>query len=307
MDTKFFGRNQPGGLFSIVDRETFPTGTIRWVDSTNTSDGANGEGFGGSPDSPYLTWVYAISQSEAGDTIYLMPGHTETVGITGAAAVTLALAGLQTIGLGGRTLKPQILIDGFADTFISVTAADVTIENVAFSSGHADVAYAFLVSGAGFTLRNCEILENTTAENFLIGVLTTDAADNILIEGNTFYGVTQATECIEMAGGLDSATIRNNLLSGLFSVSAISGTGVKCLNIEIDNNRFYNATTAGDDLAGAIDLFAASTGMVTRNLIYLGDDTDILTSIDAGNCGRAQNFATNEFGQEAGVAGVQAA
>ncbi len=305
MDTKLFGRNQPGGLFSIVDRETFPTGEIWWVDSTNTTDGSNGEGFGKNPDAPVLTWVYAVSQAAADDLIFLMPGHTETIGITGAAALTLGLAGLQTVGLGGRTLKPQILIDGFDDTYISVTAADVTIENVAISAGHADIVKGINVAAAGFTLRNCEMLENAGSENFLICVLTTNAADNMMIEGNTFYGVTQATECIEIIGACNRVIIRDNHMSGLFSVSAISATTAACLDIQIANNTIYNATTAGQDLAGAVDLFAASTGSITRNLIYLGDDDDCLTSIDGGNCGKAGNFSANEFVEEGGVAGAQ--
>ena len=47
--------------------------------------------------------------------------------------------------------------------------------------------------------------------------------------------------------------------------------------------------------------------MVTNNLIYLGDDTDCLTAIDAGNCGRARNETANEFAEEAGVAGARSA
>jgi hypothetical protein len=44
-----------------------------------------------------------------------------------------------------------------------------------------------------------------------------------------------------------------------------------------------------------------------NNTIYLGDDTDILTSIDAANLGRGGNTVTNEFAQEGGVGGTQAA
>ncbi len=307
MDTKLFSRKQSGGIFSVINRAEFPTGRIWWVDSTNSTNGANVAGAGHNPDAPFLTWVFAISQASAGDIIYLMPSHAETVGATGAAAVTLALAGLQTIGLGGRTLKPTILIDGFADTFITITAADTTIENVAFKSGHANVAKGFNVAAAGATFRGCTFLENTAAENFLVTIQTTAAGDDLLVEDCVFYGVTQATECIELVGANNRVTIRNNFISGLFSVSAISASTVACLALQIDGNTIYNATAAGDDLAGSVDLFAASTGFVLNNTIYLGDDTDILTSIDAGNCGRGGNTVTNEFGQEGGVGGTQAA
>ena len=306
MDTKLFARNQPGGMFSIVNREDFPTGNIWWVGSTVTA-ASDAAGYGKNPDAPFATLVYAEAAAAAGDTIFVLPGHAETIGVTGAAAMTVNLAGLKIIGLGGRTLKPTFLIDGFADTYVSVAAADVVFENIAFVAGHADIASGVVVSAAGVEFRNCEFLENTTAENFLICILTTAAADNMLIEGCTFYGVTQATECIELIGANNNVTIRNNLISGLFSVSAISASSTACLNIQIDNNRIFNGTTAGNDLAGAVDLKTGSTGMVTNNLIYLGDDTDCLTSIDADACGRCGNFAANEYDQEGGVAATQSA
>lgn len=306
MDTKLFGRNQPGGLFSIVDREVFPTGNIWWVGSTVTA-ASDAAGFGRNPDAPFATLVYAEAAAAAGDTIFVMPGHAETIGVTGAAAMTLNLAGLKVIGLGGRTLRPTFLIDGFADTYVSVAAADIVLENLCFKAGHANIAFGFSVSAAGVEFRRCVFLENTAAENFLVTIQTTAAADDLLIEDCVFYGVTQATECIELVGANDRVTIRNNLISGLFSVSAISASTTACLGIQIHNNRIFNGTAAGDDLAGAIDLFTASTGMVTSNLIYLGDDTDCLTSIDADGCGRADNQAANEYDQEAGIAATRSA
>jgi len=304
MDTKLFARNQPGGMFSIVDRELFPTGNIWWVGSAETA-ASDTAGYGKNPDAPFATLVYAEAAAAAGDTIFVMPSHAETIGTTGAAAMTINLAGLKIIGLGGRTLKPTFLIDGFADTYVSIAAADVLLENLCFKAGHADIAFGFSVSAAGVEFRNCSFLENTTAENFLVTIQTTAAGDDLLIDGCHFYGVTQATECIELVGANNRVRISNNHISGLFSVSAISGSTTACLDMVIDNNRIYNATTAGADLAGAIDLTAASTGMVTRNLIYLGDDTDCLTSIDADNCGQALNYAANEFAEEAGVADTQ--
>jgi len=303
MDTKLFSRKQSGGMFSILDRQEFPTGSIWWVGSTATlaSDAA---GMGVNPDAPFATWVYAETAASAGDTIFLLPNHAETIGVTAAAALTLDVIGLKTIGLGGRTTRPQILIDGFADTYVTITAADTEIEGITFKSGHADVAKGFNVAAAGVVFRNCEFLENTTAENFLVTLQTTAAADDLLVEKCHFYGVTQATECIELVGACNRVMIRDNYVSGLFSVSGISAITNACLDINIDGNKIYNATTAGNDLAGAIDLVAASTGMVTNNLVYLGDDTDCLTAIDAANCGRAGNYAANEFAEEAGVGGT---
>ena len=307
-DTKLFGRHTPGGIFTIVDRSSYPTGNIWYVDSTNTTNGKDAAGYGSNPDTPFLTWAYAQgTAAAAGDSIFMMPGHTETIGVTGAAALTFALAGLRNIGLGGQTLKPQILIDGFDDTYVNVTAADVTFENIAFSAGHADIAFGFSIAAAGCEFRGCQFLENTTAENFLVTIQTTAAGDDLLIDGCTFDGVTQATECIELVGANNRSTITNNKINGLFSVAAISNTTAASLGNNISNNFIANHTTAGADLAGAIDLNGNATGWICNNRIYLGDDTDCLTSIDAGLCMMGGNLAANEYDQEGGVAAAQSA
>ena len=307
MDTKLFGRHQPGGMFTIIDREEFPTGSIWWVDSTNSTTAADAAGYGKNPDAPFLTWVYAIAAASAGDTIFLMPGHAETVGVTGAAAVTLALAGLKTIGLGGRTLKPQILIDAFSDTYVSITAAATVLENITFKAGHEDIAMAVNVAAAGVEIRRCNFEENVATENFLIAILTTNAADDLVIEDCFITSVdASGTEAIEIVGACNRVVIRGNYIKGPYSVSAVSATTAACLDMQILGNMIIN-TLAGDDLAGCVDLFAASTGIIANNCLYMEDETDILTCVDSANLGRVNNLAANEYGQEAAYSATQSA
>jgi hypothetical protein len=306
MDTKLFSRKQSGGMFSILDREQFPTGKVWWVGSavTGASDSA---GYGQNPDAPFATWVYAETAASTDDTIFLLPGHTETIGITGAAAITLDVAGLKTIGLGGRTRKPQILIDAFADTYVSITAADTIIENVTFKAGHADIAKAINIAAAGVEIRRCNFEENVATENFLIAILTTNAADDLVVEDCFITTVdASATEAIEIVGACNRVVIKGNYIKGPYSVSAISATTAACLDMQIVGNCIIN-TLAGDDLAGCIDLFAASTGIIANNRLYMEDNTDCLTAVDGGNCGRADNLTANEYGEEAGAAGAVSA
>lgn len=306
MDTQLFSRKQSGGMFSVINREQFPTGKIWWVGSgvTGASDSA---GYGQNPDAPFATWVYAETVASTDDTIFLMPGHTETIGITGAAAITLDVAGLKTIGLGGRTRKPQILIDAYADTYVSITAADTVLENITFKAGHADIAMAVNVAAAGVEIRRCNFEENVATENFLIAILTTNAADDLVIEDCFITSVdASGTEAIEIVGACNRVVIKNNYIKGPYSVSAISATTAACLDMQIVYNRIIN-TLAGDDLAGCIDLVASSTGIIAQNYLYMEDNTDCLTAVDGGNCGRAENFTANEYGEEAGVAGTASA
>lgn len=302
MDTKLFGRHQPGGLFSIIDREQFPTGNVWWVDSTQTTTGANSAGYGKNPDAPFLTWAYAVTQMAAGDTCYLMPGHTETIGVTGAAAITLNLAGAKFIGLGGRTKKPAILIDGFNDTYISVTGADTLLQNITFKAGHADIAKGISIAAAGCEIIGCDFVENVATENFVFAIQTTNAADDMTIRGCRFVTVDAAADAaIQIVGACNNVVIEGCYFSGPYTTSCIEAITAACLDILIKDNLFYS-DLAGDDLAGAIDLVANSTGLIVGNRIFHADNTDILTAIDGAKCGRLNNLVSNEYAEEGGAA-----
>lgn len=307
MDTKLFVRRQPGGIFSILDREQFPTGKVWWVDSTATTTGANTVGYGANPDSPFLTLAYAETQASAGDTIFVMPGHTETLASsTGAAVLTIDLARLKVIGLGGRSTKPAFLIDGHAANYVTVTGADVVLENLTFKAGHADIAKGLLVAAAGCEIRKCDFIENVATENFLFSIMTTNAADSMLVEDCRFVSIDAAADAgIHIVGACNDVIIRRNYFNAPYVTSAIEAITAACLDILIIDN-WISSTKTGDDLAGAIDLVANSTGLIIGNRIYHTDDTDILTSIDGAACGRLDNLAVNEVAEEGGKAGAAA-
>lgn len=307
MDTKLFVRKQPGGMFAVLNRSVFPTGKVYWVGSgvTGASDAV---GYGRNPDAPFATLVYAETQASTDDMIYVMPGHAETMAdAAGAVLLLLDVVGLKIIGLGGRTRKPAILLDGHANNYINITAADTVIENIGFKAGHADIAKAISVAAAGVEIRGCNFEENVATENFLIAIQTTAAADDLVIEGCFITTVDGAeTEAIEIVGACNRVIVKDNYIKGAYSVSAISAITNPCLDMQIVGNRIIN-TLAGDDLAGCIDLVANSTGIIANNRLYMEDNTDCLTSVDGGNCGRAENFAANEYGEEAGAAAAVSA
>ena len=305
MDTKLFSRKQSGGMFSILDREIFPEGNIYWVGSgvTGASDTA---GYGQNPGAPFATLVYAETQASTGDTVFVMPGHTETLlSTTGAAVLTLDVTGLKVIGLGGRSRKPAFLIDGHANTYVLLSGADAVIENLCFKAGHADIAAGVSVQAAGVEIRRCDFIENVATENFLFSIQTTAAADQMVIEGCRFVSIdASADAAIQIVGACNDVIIRGNYFNAPYVTSAIEAITNACLDILIADNAIVNPL-AGDDLAGAIDLVASSTGLIINNMIYHADNTDCLTAIDGGNCGKAHNMTANEFAEEAGVAAGQ--
>ena len=192
MDTKLYARNQPGGLFSIVNREVFPIGDIWWVDSNTRL--------------PPIRWGPAgarIFPSRPGS----MPRRRLPLAIpsTSCRVTRRPLASrlpLRSAEPGRREVhrawpansKPTILIDGFADTYVSITGADTVLENICFKAGHADIAVAIAVGADGVEIRNCDFLQNVVNENFKICIDdgAANVSDRLLVEGCTFVSVDTA-------------------------------------------------------------------------------------------------------------------
>ena len=241
---------------------------------SNATLGSDAAGYGQNPDRPFATFVYALATVVAAgttdDTIMVMPGHTETIGITGAAAMTLSVAGLKVIGLGGPTRKPAFLIDGFSNTYVSITGADTLIDNITWKAGHEDIASAIIVAAKGVTIRNCTFLENVATENFLIcisvGAANNDS-DHVLIEGNQMYQPdTASTHAIWFVKDQNHCIVRRNLIQGDYVAdSAIIGSpGTEnFLNLAVTDNLIDNS--AGDS-AHVIEFAGTNTGICARNL-----------------------------------------
>ena len=211
-------------MFSVVDR-SMTTGNVWWVCSTTGTDGA---GYGKNPDAPFDSLVYAETQASTDDTIYVMPGHTETLSsATGAVVLTLDVAGLKVIGLGGYSRKPVFLVDGHANNYILLSGADTTVENIKISAGHADVAKAVLVQADGVTLRGVDFIENVATENFKIGVsvgVADNDSDGLTIEDCRFIMVDAAnTQAVLVNKNTSDITIRRNFIQGEFAAGYIIG------------------------------------------------------------------------------------
>jgi len=305
-DTKQFVRQQEGGMFAIRDAAENP-GRVFWVGS-NVTGATDAATHGQNPGAPFATLVYAETQclTQRGDTIYVMPNHTETLtSASGVAVMTLDVANLRIIGLG-RSTRPAFLIDGHANNYVNITGADTTLENLTFEAGHADVAKGLLVAAAGVTIRGCHFLENVATENFLFSIMTSAAADEMLVEGCTFISIDAAADAgIHIVGAANGVVIRGNYFNAPYVTSAIEAITNACLDIEISNNLILS-TTAGDDLAGAVDLVASSTGIIANNRVYHDDATDIVTCIDNAGCAVIGNLCTNDVEEEGGYWAAQA-
>lgn len=143
-----FYKKVAGGLPVILDTSKF-TGNVFYVDSAVGTDGA---GYGSTPDAPLATIDYAIGLCTAsqGDVILVLPGHAEDV----AAAITCDIAGVKIIGLGESNDRPALTGADVLDA-ITVTADDVTIENLRFPTPSAAVTALINVAAANCKVRKC--------------------------------------------------------------------------------------------------------------------------------------------------------
>lgn len=210
-----------------------------------------------------------------GDTIYVTPYHTET--ITGAGGITLDKIGVSIKGLGRYDARPAFLMDGAACSML-VTAANMSVENCVFNSGHADLAYFALVTAKGFHFLNNFVGENVAEENFVIAI-SAGAADNdhdgLVVAGNDFVGIdTAASGCVVLNKDNNDVKIIGNNIVGNFAATPyapiLMPDGEIPLNLEIAHNIIHNQHN--DNIVTGISVLeAVGTGSMHHNLVYTLD------------------------------------
>lgn len=216
--TELFARRQVGGSFVYTD-ESKTTGNIFFV---NSNTGTDGSGYGQNPDQPVATIDYAVGLCTAnkGDRIYVMSDHAET--ITGAAPISIDVAGVSIIGLGQGSNRPTITfgtattaaikflanncrlsnvrcvanVDSLVNFVQGATAADdETIDNCDFigaSTKEALCAISIPTTFDNWTIRNCRFIQPTdpagsnAAAN--TGAIYLVDSENVLIDGCEFRG-----------------------------------------------------------------------------------------------------------------------
>lgn len=291
--TELFVRKQSGGMF-VVNNEAVTTGSIFFVDSATGTDAA---GYGQNPDAPVATLDYAIGLCTAnkGDRIYVMPNHAETV--TGVGGITADVAGITIIGLGSYNQRPRFLMDGGTTVTFAVSAADVTVRNLVFASGHLLVAACFVVTGKGCWIDQCEWADNTTAENWGTPVKATGAAntaDGLRITNCRWVplvATVNALEFVEITDDIRDLVIANNFIAHEGTASPLvlqAGTKVMHAAYIVDNHLSHKMT-AGDlliDNGGS-----TNSGIIARNFVGNAD----VTGAQEGGAATGMRFFENLY------------
>jgi hypothetical protein len=291
--TALFVRRTVGGLFSVEDT-TLGTGNRVYVCSLT---GVDAGGYGVSPDKPVATLDYAVGLCTAGkgDIIFLMPGHAESKAAAGNMAL-IDVIGVRIIGLGNGSLKPTFTL-GHADATISVSAANVRIENVKIISDVADCAVGLTAAATadGLTVENCDFYDGAVDKELVIGISIAAACHEVTVRNCRFVvndgdagGCASAIAC---AGACNYLRFVGNFIQGNFTAGVIVASAAASVAVLIADNVIFNTDTG----AGlGIVLKSDTTGAVVRNLVTNAKDT--VAPVTAAACHVSQNYGSNAAG-----------
>lgn len=275
--TALFSRRFPGGVWTVQDMKAHP-GMIFFVDSsvTGASDSA---GFGLSPDKPFATLDYAVGQctASAGDTIFCMPNHSET--LVADSGVDIDVVGVHVIGLGEGSVRPTFSFGTAVTADFKLAANGVTVENLLFLGRIDALTGPIEISGTDCKLLNCEYRDVTGQATDI--VMAIDGCDRLLIDGFRVIGAAAAGGNSAIAiDGCDYGEIRNFHLYGNFAVGAIDLRTTPSVALWIHDGLIWTENAA--DIA-IVDTITTSTGIIGPNLyLNLQDDAANVTEAVTG-------------------------
>ena len=314
----------PSGIAAGISVNGLPLtisnpGEIFWVNSTTVLPirGAPGRADSGvaitgkgTYNRPFATINQALARCTAlrGDIVMVMPGYTETNAATGSTGTTLDVAGVAIIGLGTGNLRPSITsTDTGSD--INVTADDVLIYNFRFIAGVANQVHCLHVTGADFTVDNCEFISNDKDAIFHNCILSSNTSFGMTVTNNLFQMETTTTGVPnddEAVSGVsidgDNTTVKFNKFMGFFATAMVYNVTTTIQGLLVTDNFGINVDTTV--AAGAISLEASATGLLMRNLFGVLDSTSIDDLVVGGVCGEVEIYLTNVEAETGGIGGT---
>ncbi len=211
---------------------------------------------------PFSTINGAIAQctAGAGNIIFVMPGHAET--ISAAAGVALSKSGVAVVGLGVGALRPTLNLTATAST-ITMSAANCSLKNILITGGIDAVVSAIVVSAADCTIDGCELRDVTG--QMTDGILTTAGAVRLKILNHVHKGDTAAgtNAAIAIVGGSD-IEITAEVIDGNFAVGAIDIRTTLSTNLFIHDMKRVYTRNAADIIV--VDTITGSTGQIGPNI-----------------------------------------
>lgn len=262
------------GIPLVGSGPVLTTGNVWFVNSTIGSNG----NIGNDPTRPKATVAGALSAATAsnGDVILVMPGHTET--ISSSTTLNVNKAGVRVIGIGSGNVRPTFTISTATTALITFSAANTTLENcIVDGTGIDAVAKMFSITAAGVQLLGNKFITGGATNQATLGVLTTAAANDLVIADNMFYATSDAgtTSVIRLVGGTNAQILRNTFIGGYSSgVGAIENITTDCVNLLVKDNYINNLTAS---CTKAMTFTSGSTGQIVNNRMQILSGTAPIT------------------------------
>ncbi len=232
--------------------------------------------------------------SGRGDTIYLLPGYTESVA-AGDVWSNLNATDVSIVGMGRGTNRPAITWTNNAGTILMDTANFRIMNCQLFLAGPQvngsalTVAAPITVSAAGCAIGSCDIYWGFDADQIVtIGITTTAAADQFKFNNNFCFAETAAvpTTTFLRITGCDQMEIDNTFIVGPGSTTAIGpvqqlttgSKGVRVMRSQFSNT-LASSTVAFTALAGStgqvcqcgFGVLASGNGITTGSGLQVND------------------------------------
>jgi hypothetical protein len=234
---------------------------VYYVDSnaTGASDAAT---HGTTKALPFATLAYAFSSNRvtSGDTVYVMPGHAES--ITAAGGITMDIAGVKVVGLGRGSSRPTFTWGTDTAATWLITAANVSVDNVlCTTTGTIDVVAGIVVTGADARLTNIEARDSAADSQFVDFLGLSTGAARGLVEGFRFVGHASgdanASAC-QVTAAVDGVRVEDFWAIGLFAAAGLETTAANTnmLVKDVYVEQQHATTDAG------ITLNAGTTGLL---------------------------------------------
>lgn len=280
------------------------TGNEFYVDSNLGSNSRDGT----TPADAKATLASALDLCTASknDTIYLMPGHVESMG---DAQIAIDVVGVNVVGLGHGASRPRFDYD-HANSSIDIEASNCTLRNITIRPSVTDVLVGIDVVAAvtgtliedvealpgedaggvddfalvvdvkagctDTTVRGLKVRQHLSGAGYIAGVRLTGQSDDILIEGCDIY------------------------ILGAGVLAPINGVTTLSTNVMIRNNILWTDHEPG------IELLVSTTGIVSNNYISSNLAT-LAASIVASHCYMFENYNCENVSETGALVGTASA
>jgi len=261
------------GLDEIIGAGGLLTfGNIFYVGSTVT--GTSDSNQGTNPTAPKATLESAINACTAnnGDTIVLLPGHTEAVTST---STNVDVAGITIIGLGRGSMKPTLTFAATSSR-INVTASNCTLQNLRLEAAVGDVVTAVLHATAAKNTKYIDIEFFATSTFNFINCYTLGAAN--ISDGCTWVrNYLRTADAGQLALAITSAAhndlkFYNNYVSHAAAAAGLlTGAAADFLGLDVRGNFVQTGQTDGSVGVLVITTGTASSGNVVDNDMKTAD------------------------------------